>query len=294
MLISEPFTRPQARDFLQGYDLLPVFALLLAILVMPGSPMQGKAWAFDVKEAPPAPVQKGTLFKSVGDSLKAGVRALSSGDPGSAVEPLTFAAREGNIAAQWKLGRMYAEGDGVRRDDLKAYQNFEQIVKLRPDESPDSPNARMVAQAFVALGSYHLAGISNTRVRRDPARASEMFHYAASYYNDADGQYQLGRLLAEGLTGPKDLHHAARWFNLAAEQGHVHAQARLGQLLFNGDGVPRQAPRGLMWMQLASSQADPQRDSWVIELSERALEVSTEDERKLSDAFLKKRQRAAR
>lgn len=276
MPISERFSRPMAP------------ALLLAFLAMSGS-----ADAFDVKDSPPQPVEKGTLFKSVGDSLKAGIRALSNGDPGSAVEPLTFAAREGNVAAQWKLGRMYAEGEGVRRDDYKAYQNFSQIVQLRPDESPDSPNARMVAQAFVALGSYHLAGIPNTRVRRDPARATEMFHYAASYYNDADAQYHLGRILAEGMNGPKDLQQAARWFNLAAEQGHAFAQARLGQLLFNGDGVPRQAPRGLMWMQLAARQADQTRDPWVFELSDRAREMASEDERKLADSYLKKRLRAA-
>ncbi len=254
----------------------------------------GAARAFDVKEGPPAPVEKGTLFKSVGDSLRAGLRALSSGDPGSAVEPLTFAAREGNVAAQWKLGSMYKDGDGVRRDDYKAYQNFSQIVNLRADESPDSPQARMVAQAFVALGSYHLAGIPNTRVRRDPARATEMFHYAASYYNDADAQYHLGRVLADGLAGEKNLQQAARWFNLAAEQGHCYAQARLGQMLFNGDGVPRQAPRGLMWMQLAVSQADSQRDGWVLELDEKARQLATEDERRLAEAFLKKRARATR
>lgn len=252
------------------------------------------ARAFDVKEAPPAPAEKGTLFKSVGESLRAGLRALSSGDPGSAVEPLTFAAREGNVAAQWKLGQMYREGEGVRRDDYKAYQNFSQIVNLRADESPDSPHARMVAQAFVALGSYHLTGIPNTRVRRDPGRATEMFHYAASYYNDADAQYHLGRVLADGLNGAKDLQQAARWFYLAAEQGHAFAQARFGQMLFNGDGVPRQAPRGLMWMQLAREQVDPTRDQWVVELNERAREIATEDERKLSEAFLRKRGKGVR
>jgi hypothetical protein len=252
------------------------------------------AHALDVKEGPPAPVEKGTMFKSVGDSLRAGLKALSSGDPGSAVGPLTFAAQEGNVAAQWKLGRMYAEGEGVSRDDFKAYQNFSQIVNLRGDESPDSPNARMVAQAFVALGGYHLAGIPNTRVRRDPGRAAEMYHYAASYYNDSDAQYHLGRMLAEGLAGTRDLQQAARWFNLAAEQGHALAQARLGQLLFNGEGVPRQGPRGLMWMKIATENADPVRDAWVVELNRRAQSAATEDERRLADAFLKKRERASR
>lgn len=263
-------------------------AVVALVMAMP------MARAFDVKEGPAGPAEKGTLFKSVGESLRAGLRALSSGDPGSAVEPLTFAAREGNVAAQWKLGQMYREGEGVRRDDYKAYQNFSQIVNLRADESPDSPHARMVAQAFVALGSYHLTGIPNTRVRRDPGRATEMFHYAASYYNDPDAQYHLGRILADGLNGPKDLQQAARWFYLAAEQGHAYAQARFGQMLFNGDGVPRQAPRGLMWMQLAREQVDPGRDQWVVELSDRARDIATEDERKLSEAFLRKRGKGIR
>ena len=267
---------------------LAKLALMLA-LVFPVA-----ARAFDVKESAEAPASKGTLFRSVGDSLRAGLRALSSGDPESAVEPLTFAAREGNVAAQWKLGRMYKDGDGVVRDDLKAYQNFSQIVRLRADESPDSPQAPMVAQAFVALGGYHLTGIANSRVKRNPVRAVELFHYAASSYNDADAQYHLGRVLADGLAGTVDLQQAARWFNRAAEQGHRYAQARLGQMLFNGEGVPRQAPRGLMWMRIAVQQADPLRDAWVIELEAKARGLATDDERLLSETYLRKHLRASR
>lgn len=246
--------------------------------------------ALEAQEAPPEPLAKGVI-RSVTESLKEGLRALSSGDPRSAVEPLTFAAREGNVAAQWKLGRMYQDGDGVRRDDYKAYQNFSQIIHLRAEEGPESPHARMVAQAFVALGNYHLSGIPHTRVRRDPARAAEMFHHAASLYDDADGQYHFARMLADGLMGEKDPHQAARWFNLAAEQGHCYAQARLGQMLFNGEGVPRQAAKGLMLMRLAARKADPQRDAWVLELDEKARQTASEDERKLSEAILKKRAR---
>jgi TPR repeat protein len=189
---------------------------------------------------------------------------------------------------------MYAEGEGVRRDELKAYQQFSLIVNRHADTSPDSPNARMVAQAFVALGGYHLAGIPNSRVKRDPARATEMFHYAAAYFNDADGQYNLGRIFAEGLAGPKDFQQAARWFHLGAEKGHAAAQARLGQLLFNGDGVPRQVPRGLMWMQLAARKADPARDGWIVELHDRARSAASEDERRLSDAYTAKYERIGR
>lgn len=257
--------------------------------------LQGGALAFEVKDGPAPPVAtKGMLFKSVGDSLREGLNALSSGNSEAAVQALGYAAREGNVAAQWKLGRMYADGEVVRRDDLKAYQHFSAIADRHADVSPDSPNARVVAQAFVALGGYHLSGIPNSRVKRDPTRATEMFHYAASYFNDADAQFFLGRIFSEGVAGPKDLQQAARWFNLAAEKGHVSAQARLGQMLFNGDGVPRQAPRGLMWMQVAAAKADPTRDAWVLDLNARARDIATEDERRLAEAYLRKYQRAMR
>ena len=257
--------------------------------------LQGGALAFDVKEGPaPANPPKGMLFKSIGESLREGLNALSSGNSEMAVQALGYAAREGNVAAQWKLGRMYQDGEGVRRDDLKAYQHFSEIANRHADVSPDSPHARVVAQAFVALGSYHLAGIPNTRVKRDPTRAAEMFHYAAAYFDDADAQYNLGRIFSEGAAGPRDLQQAARWFNLAAEKGHVPAQARLGQMLFNGDGVPRQGPRGLMWMQVAANKAFPGRDDWVVELNTRARSVATEDERRLADAYLRKYERSGR
>jgi hypothetical protein len=257
--------------------------------------LQGGALAFDVKEGPaPANPPPGMLFKSIGDSLREGLNALSSGNSEMAVQALGYAAREGNVAAQWKLGRMYAEGEGVRRDELKAYQHFSEIANRHADVSPDSPHARVVAQAFVALGGYHLAGIPNSRVKRNPVRATEMFHYAAAYFDDADAQYHLGRIFSEGVAGPRDLHQAARWFNLAAEKGHVPAQARLGQMLFNGDGVPRQGPRGLMWMQVAANKAFPGRDDWVVELNARARSVATEDERRLADAYLRKYERSGR
>lgn len=255
--------------------------------------------AFDVQEAgvtaaAPPPPPKGTLFRSVGEAIREGVRGLKQGDPTSAVEPLTFAAREGNVAAQWKLGRMYAVGEGVRRDDYKAYQNFSQIVNQRADEAPDSPQAHVVAQAFVALGMYHLNGISNTRIKRDPARAQEMFRYAAAYYNSAEAQYQLGRMMADGTLGAPDPQQAARWFNLAVEQGHHLAQARLGSMLFNGEGVPRQVPRGLMLVMSAKQKAQATQDAWVFEVAETCTSRATEDERRLAEAMLSKRARGTR
>jgi len=51
-----------------------------------------------------------------------------SGDTASAIEALKYAASEGEPLAQWKLAKIYANGDGVSRDDLRAYDYFSQIV----------------------------------------------------------------------------------------------------------------------------------------------------------------------
>ncbi len=119
------------------------------------------------------------------------------------------------------------------------------------DDNPDTPQARFVANAFVALGHYYLDGIPKTAIKRDPDRAREMFAYAASYFGDPDAQYYLARLYLDGNGAPHDPRQAARWFGLSAQKGQYQAQAMLGAMLFTGDHVPRQAARGLMWLTLA-------------------------------------------
>jgi len=89
---------------------------------------------------------------------------------------------------------MYADGNGVAQDDLRAFEYFSRIVGAHAEDSPSAPQAAIIANAFVALGRYYLNGIPNSKVAADPARAREMFSYAASYFGNADAQYDLARL----------------------------------------------------------------------------------------------------
>ena len=50
-----------------------------------------------------------------------GVEDLNAGKIEAAVAAFTYAAANGQVIARWKLGELYAVGDGVLRDDLKAY-----------------------------------------------------------------------------------------------------------------------------------------------------------------------------
>ena len=67
---------------------------------------------------------------------------------------------------------MYADGQGVPQDDLKAYHYFNQMVEDYDEDQPDRRNQGAISNAFVAVGVYCLNGIPNSEVRPDPrARA---------------------------------------------------------------------------------------------------------------------------
>jgi hypothetical protein len=220
-------------------------------------------------------------------AFQSGTRALRAGDTKAGLTALEYAAANGHPMAAWKLGRMYADGDGVKQSDLRAFEYFRAIADAHADEVPGTPQARFVANAFVALGTYYLEGIRDSAVKADADRAREMYSYAASYFGDPDAQYHLGRMYLDGTGGIREPKQAARWLSLAANKGQYQAQAVLGAMLFKGEYVPRQAPRGLMWLTLARDAAAP-REGWIAELHAAALKQATEDERAIALVYLER------
>jgi len=205
----------------------------------------------------------------------------------SSLSALQNAAEDGDPIAQWKLGRMYAEGNGVAQNDLLAFDYFSRIANAHSKDSPSAPEAQIVANAFVALGRYYLAGIPNSKITSDPERAREMFSYAASYFGNADAQYDLARLyLKNAGTSRDDFRHGARWLGLAAQKGQHQAQALLGQMLFDGDCLPRQAARGLMWLTLARDSATAD-ETWIRDSYNKAIARASDDDRAMALQMLR-------
>ena len=200
---------------------------------------------------------------------------------------LQYAAEGGHPVAQWKLGRMYARGDGVARDDLRAYEYFSKIANAHAEDSPSAPQATIVANAFVALGRYLISGIPDSQVKADPERAREMFAYAASYFGNAEAQYNLARMYLDGVGATRDVKYGIRWLGLAAQKGQHQAQALLGQMLFNGDKLQRQAARGLMWLTLAQDSATPD-EVWIKDSYKAAMAKASEDDRAMALQMLER------
>jgi hypothetical protein len=219
-------------------------------------------------------------FADPSQALRAGLADLKAGDADASVAALTYAAEGGQDLARWKLGEMYADGQGVPRDDLKAYHYFNQLVEDYDEDQPDRRTLSAISNAFVAVGVYCLNGIPNSEVRPDPERAHELFQYAATIFGDPNAQYYLAHMYLVGGGGlAKDNIAAVRWLAVAAQKGHAPSQALLGHMLFTGDGVPHQRARGLMWLEVAKDAAPRPGDTWIRDLYQRDFESASNDER---------------
>ncbi|WP_078708492.1 tetratricopeptide repeat protein [Consotaella salsifontis] len=217
-----------------------------------------------------------------------GFKAYQRGEKAAAAQALRFAADKGHPGARWKLGRMYADGDGITEDDYEAFKIFEDIVRDQEDDTSTSPNAAYVASSIVSLAGYLRRGIPHSPVKIDLPQARQLYFHAASFFGDCEAQFQLGRMLLYGEGGKADPRQAARWLKLAGEKGHVGAQALLGYLLFNGEMISLhpQPAKGLSLLTSALAKAQPADQEWIRPLQEEAFALADETDRRTALASI--------
>ncbi len=252
---------------------------IFVAFVLGAAAVAGPTFAFD--GAPVGGSDTAIPVVSAQPGTAAALKKALPPDTSTSLTALQYAAEGGHPIAQWKLGRMYADGNGVAQDDVRAFEYFSRIANAHAEDSPSAPQAAVVANAFVALGRYYLDGIPNSKIKADSERAREMFSYAASYFGNADAQYDLARLYLKGIGAPRDTKYGARWLGLAAQKGQHEAQAVLGQMLFNGDQLPKQSARGLMWLTLARDNASPD-ETWIQDSYNKAIAKASEDDRAMA------------
>jgi TPR repeat protein len=219
------------------------------------------------------------------DAFRSGTQALREGRTDQGVTALEYAAQQGIPGAMWKLGRIYADGDGVTKNQLRSFEYFRNLTRAHAYDPPGTAHARFVANAFVMLGHFYLTGIPDSEVKADPQIAHQMFRHAAAHFGDAEAQFQVGRMYLQAQGTPKDAIQAARWLRLAANKGHRGAQAMLGGMLFTGKDVSRQAAMGLFWLTVAKDGAKPD-EKWIIDTYNSAFAQATEDERAVAFSYL--------
>ncbi|RJG45563.1 tetratricopeptide repeat protein [Mesorhizobium sp. DCY119] len=252
--------------------------ILLAIVAATTFGTAGGAMAFDDKVFDDNGAVKAQ--SSPWAVFQFGFSAYKSGHKDQAVEAYRYAAENGQIGASWKLARMYAEGDGVDRNDFEAFKFFSEIVEQ--DVEPGSPEESYVSDALVALGNYLQKGIPGSPIKANKVAAQEYFMRAAANYRNPNAQFEMGKMFLKGEGGVKaSVRQAGRWFQLAAEKGHAGAQATLGNLLFQSGKVVR----GLAMMTAALQRAAPADQPWIRGMQEEAFALSGESDRRTAIAL---------
>ena len=146
------------------------------------------------------------------------------------------AADKGSTSAMVELGVLYGTGTGVARDEAQAHKLFERAAQ--------AGNPRGVSN-LAALGG----GASS-----DPARGRELLSKAAE--TNAEAQYQLGMMLAEGHGGARDDTAARALFEKAAAQNHPGALERMGAFAQEGRGGPKDSDAAKAYYQRAAALGD--------------------------------------
>jgi uncharacterized protein len=146
------------------------------------------------------------------------------------------AADKGSTSAMVELGVLYGTGAGVARDDAQARKLFERAA--------EGGNPR---------GVTNLAALSGGGAS-DPARARELLAKAAA--TNAEAQYQLGLMLADGAGGPKDDAGARSLFEKAAAQNHPGALERMGAFTQEGRGGPKDSSAAKAYYERAAALGD--------------------------------------
>jgi TPR repeat protein len=161
----------------------------------------------------------------------------AGGQMGEAVAAWRKAADKGCSSAMVELGVLYGTGSGVARDEAQARKLFERA-----------------AQAGNPRGVTNLAALGGGSTSSDPARARELLAKAAE--TNAEAQYQLGLMLAEGTGGAKDDAGARGLFEKAAAQNHAGALERMGAFTQEGRGGPKDSSAAKAYYERAAALGD--------------------------------------
>lgn len=146
------------------------------------------------------------------------------------------AAEGGDVEAQFNLGKMYRDGQGVEQSNEEAAKWFRKAAE----------QGDLEAQVELAKRYFVL----------DNLEEAEKWFVKAAEQGDADIQCDLGLRYRIGYGVRQSDKEAVKWYRKAAEQGDADAQRHLGWMYENGLGVPQSDYDAADWYILAAEQGD--------------------------------------
>lgn len=157
-------------------------------------------------------------------------------DGGDFLQTLRRLGESGNAHVMFRLGKLYATGSGVARDEVEA------VSWYRKGASAGNLNA------MTALAAALLEGRGTGK---DPQEGVRLLRAAADKDNH-DAMYRLGVVLVDGKVAAKDATEAMRLFTKAAEAGHVPSMLDLALMYNTGEGATADPFKAALWYKRAA------------------------------------------
>ncbi|MDU8925809.1 hypothetical protein RXV86_00265 [Alisedimentitalea sp. MJ-SS2] len=204
-------------------------------------------------------------------------RAWAAGDMVFVREGLKILAEtEGTALAQYRYGRVLANGHGGPRDNKAAATWLQKAVdqdhieamvllariylssKTEKGALAAAPLLQRAAARGNSGGQYYLALSMQNGVgmEADPANALNWL-LAAGEQGHVAAQFELAKAFSRGIGTEKDTVKTQRWLTEAAANGHVQSQLFLALALDRGNGMKQDRAAALSWFRRAAEAGLP-------------------------------------
>ena len=147
-------------------------------------------------------------------------------------------AETGDILAQYQLGNMYYNGEGVSVNYKEAFRWY-----------------RMAAGEGHAEAQYYVGHLyhNGQGVEKDIPKAVAWYRRAAEQ-DHPQAQYKMGGAYYNGWGVVRNYKEALKWYRKSARRGNAEAQTAVGNIYYNGMGVERNYPEAIVWYKQAAEQ----------------------------------------
>jgi alpha/beta superfamily hydrolase len=174
---------------------------------------------------------------------------------------------KGDREAQFNLGNMYYNGQGVLQD-------YKEAVKWY----------RKSAEQRYKGGQYNLGFMyeKGRGVVQDYKEAVKWYTKSAEQ-GLVQAQFNLGNMYRKGQGVLQDYKEAVKWYRKSAEQGYAYAQNNLGVMYEDGKGVAQSLQEALKWFKKVAEQGNALEQEKFIEAKEQVKVVEAKIAREVQE-----------
>jgi hypothetical protein len=189
------------------------------------------------------------VYKNPGEALRWYMKVASMQGPDLLDQWSDLRADAGAITgANFRIGDMYADGNGVPKDTSEAEKWYQRGVDMA---TAGVQAGWLTADVYLANAYLQSKGV--------PLDYGEAMHWMkdAAEYGNRQAQVNLGSMYRDGQGTPQNYGEAMYWYRKAADRGSAVAEWMIGRLYFDGKGVIRDFTEAATWFRKAAGEGLP-------------------------------------